>query len=379
MRERQPMMCRLERSYPKTAVTSLLSLLLVALVGCAPRPGPEALSVVSPDRSAAQKVTITVATNRARNGVTGAYSDARSATLNYEAFTISVPPAHEVAQIEWPKAKPDLQTSFAVTNRRVLPAPLLDTSPSRSSANARSTDKRDILIFVHGYNYNFAESLFRLAQIAADADLTEQPILFAWTSAASVTGYVADRDAVIYSRDDLVSLLTFVAADPGVGNITLFGHSMGGWLVVESLRQLRIAGQDRVIERLGDVVLAAPDIDIDVFHRQVQTIGALQPPMTLLVSPDDRALRLSKRLAGSRNRVGLTDASDPRVQALAAANGIQVVDISSVEALDGSRHNRFAALAKVIPRMTNARFSSLAQAGAFILEPISATLISASH
>ena len=369
-------MTRPQRSYPKAAATSLLLMLLVAVAGCAPRPGPEALSVIPQDQSAPQQVSITVATNRARDAATGAYSDARSPTLTYEAFTISIPPQHEVAQIEWPKAKPDPQMSFAVTHRKVLPALALDTSPSRSGATASSTGKRDILIFVHGYNYSFAESLFRLAQIAADADLKEQPILFAWPSAASITGYVADKDAVTYSRDDLVGLLTSVAADPGVGNITVFGHSMGGWLVVESLRQLRLTGQDRVIDRLGDVVLAAPDIDIDVFHRQVQTIGALQPPMTLLVSPDDRALRLSRRLAGSRNRVGLTDANDPRVQALATANGIQVIDISSLEALDGSKHNRFATLVKVIPRMADARFSSLAQAGAFILEPISATLVS---
>ncbi len=52
------------------------------------------------------------------------------------------------------------------------------------------------------------------------------------------------------------------------------------------------------------------------------------------------------------------------------------IDISSLEALDGSKHNRFATLVKVIPRMADARFSSLAQAGAFILEPISATLVS---
>ena len=113
--------------------------------------------------------------------------------------------------------------------------------------------------------------------------------------------------------------LTIVADDPAVGDITLFGHSMGGWLVAEALRQLRLSGQDGVIARLDNVVLAAPDIDIDVFRRQVQTIGALTPPMTLLVSPDDRVLRLSERLAGSRRRVGTTDASDPRVQVLAAA------------------------------------------------------------
>lgn len=368
-----------QRSNIKIAAPSLFLLVFLTLASCAPRPGSEALSVVQQDESSTRQVTITAATNRARNAATGGYSDARSPTLNYETFTISIPPRHEITQIEWPESSPDPQKSFAVTERKVIPALAFAASPFRSRVNTASTGKRDILIFVHGYNYSFAESLFRLAQITADANLKENPILFAWPSAASPTGYVADKDAVTYSRDDLVGFLRGVASDPGIGNITLFGHSMGGWLVVEALRQLRLTGQDWVIDRLGDVVLAAPDIDTDVFHRQVQIIGALNPPMTVLVSPDDRALKISGRLAGSRSRVGMTDASDPRVQALAAANGIQVIDISNLEALDGSNHNRFAALVKVIPRMANAKFSSLAHAGAFILEPISATLVSSNQ
>ncbi|WP_324753917.1 alpha/beta hydrolase [Roseovarius sp. Pro17] len=348
----------------KALTRSVFLLVFIAAAGCTPRSQPQALSVVPQGHTATRQVTITVATTRARDASTASYSDLRAPKLNYEMFTISIPPTHKISEIEWPKSQPNPQTSFAVTDRRELPDFALNAG------------KRDILIFVHGYNYTFAESLFRLAQVAADADLKESPVLFAWPSAASVTGYVADKDAVTYSRDDLVHLLTVVAADPAIENITLFGHSMGGWLVAEALRQLRLSGQHKVIDRLGNVVLAAPDIDIDVFRRQVQTIGKLNPPITLLVSPDDRALKLSERLAGSRGRVGTRDANDPRVQALAAAHGIRVIDISKVDAPDGSNHNRFAALMKVLPRATKTTFASLAHAGSFILEPASATLVS---
>jgi esterase/lipase superfamily enzyme len=348
-------------------------LLLLATAGCAPRPGAQALSLVPQGETALQHVTIEVASIRGRDANTGNYSDARAPALSYETFTISIPPTHQATQIEWPKSKPDVQTSFVVTDRKILPN--LDMSNNQTGSGHRVAGKRDILIFVHGYNYTFSESLFRLAQVAADGNLEEMPILFAWPSAASVLGYVADKDAVTYSRDDLVKLLVDVAADPAVGKITLFGHSMGCWLVAEALRQLRLSGQDKVINRLENVVLAAPDIDIDVFRRQLQTIGTLNPPITLLVSPDDRALRLSEWLAGSRRRVGTTDANDPRVQALAAAYGVRVIDISKVDAVDASNHNRFAALMKVLPRTTKSIFPSLAHAGAFILEPIGATLV----
>jgi esterase/lipase superfamily enzyme len=354
-------------------VWAFMLLVILAATGCALRPGAQALSMVPTGETSLRQVTIKVASTRVKDATTGNYTDARAPALSYETFTISIPPTHKATQIEWPESKPNPQTSFVVTDRKTLPN--LAMSGGRTSSGHRVTGKRDILIFVHGYNYTFAESLFRLAQVAVDGNLQEVPILFAWPSAASALGYVADKDAVTYSRDDLVELLVELAADPAVGNITLFGHSMGGWLVTEALRQLRLSGQDKVIDRIDNVVLAAPDIDIDVFYRQFQTIGMLTPPMTLLVSPDDRALRLSDWLAGSRGRVGTADATDPRVQTLAAANGVRVIDISKVDALDASNHNRFAALMKVLPRAPKSLLPSIAHAGTFILEPISATLV----
>jgi esterase/lipase superfamily enzyme len=348
-------------------VWRLVLLVFIATAGCAARPGPQALLSVPTAETALRQVTIKVASTRARDAVTGAYTDARAPTLNYESFTVSIPPTHKATKIELPKANSDPMTSFAVTDRKLLP-------DLRFSA-VQGQGKRDVLIFVHGYNYNFAESLFRLAQVAADGELTEMPILFAWPSAASVVGYIADKDAATYSRDDLVKVLMNVAADPKVGKVTLFGHSMGGWLVAEALRQLRLTGQDKVIARLDNVVLAAPDIDLDVFHRQLQTIGVLTPPITLLVSPDDRALQFSEWLAGSRARVGTTDANSPRVQALAKSNSIRVVDISKLEAQDVSNHNKFVALMNLLPRARKGVFASLSRAGAFILEPIGATLM----
>ncbi|WP_206456460.1 alpha/beta hydrolase, partial [Aurantimonas marina] len=329
-------------------------------------------AVVPASSAATEQVTIQVATTRQRDPSNGSYSAGRSPTLNFERFTVSVPRDHTITEIEWPKGAPDPDQSFAVTERTIL-AKLEFQAPSRRASGLAG--KRDVVVFVHGYNYSFEEALFRLAQLAVDGRLTETPVLFAWPSAASVTGYVADKDAVTYSRDDLVRVLTDVANDPKVGKITLFGHSMGAWLTAEALRQLRLTGQDAIIDRLNGVVLAAPDIDVDVFRRQMEVIGPLDPPMTLLVSKDDRALMASSRIAGSRDRIGTRDVNDPQVQALAGANNIQVIDISDVLALDGTNHNRFVGLVTVFPRLQNGVRTGLARAGAFVLEPISATLL----
>ena len=133
------------------------------------------------------------------------------------------------------------------------------------------------------------------------------PILFAWPSQGRVAAYAEDKDAATHSRDDLMALLKMVASSPQVGDIMVLAHSMGGLVTAEALRQLRIERQDRVIARLRRVILAAPDIDVDVFRAQLQTIGPLSPPMTLLVSKDDKALEFSNFIGGSRARVGALD------------------------------------------------------------------------
>ena len=47
--------------------------------------------------------------------------------------------------------------------------------------------KREIFIFVHGYNNNFADSIFRNAQIVYDYKVPSVALHYAWPSAGSPT------------------------------------------------------------------------------------------------------------------------------------------------------------------------------------------------
>jgi esterase/lipase superfamily enzyme len=57
----------------------------------------------------------------------------------------------------------------------------------------RSPD-RSVLVFVHGYNNRFDDSVFRFAQIVHDSGTTAIPILFTWPSAGELLSYGYDRD-----------------------------------------------------------------------------------------------------------------------------------------------------------------------------------------
>ncbi len=70
---------------------------------------------------------------------------------------------------------------------------------------------------------------------------------------------------------------------------------MGNWLTLEALRQMAIRN-DGLPKKFKNVMLAAPDVDVDVFRSQIEDMGSQHPRFTLFVSRDDRALAFSRRV-----------------------------------------------------------------------------------
>lgn len=350
-------------------------LVTLSLLGsCAARPGADVLQAVNTRVTAAKSVTAYVVSTREREpGKTLAFGAGRAETPNYARFDISIPPDHQKGKIEWPSGKPDPQKNFVVTDRDMLSQDVF----KRDVAGILASGK-DVGLFVHGYNYSYQEALFRATQMAADADINGVPVVFSWPSMADVTGYIADKEAATYSRDALADLLIDLAQKSPRKNVIVFGHSMGAWLVMEALRELRLKGRNDVIAKL-QVVLAAPDIDTDVFRKQIEVVGRLDPPLAVLVSKDDRALMAASILAGERDRLGALDVNDPKIRMAARREGVQFVDISELDSSDGFNHDRYAALAALLPKLDEKRRgggNDLSRAGAFVLDAVGATVSS---
>ena len=258
----------------------------------------------------------------------------------------SVPPAHRPGAIELPTfGKPDLQRHFALTGGRNLTSERF-ASEIANHLSGRVGVNRDVLVFVHGFNTSLDEARFRLAQIVADARFGGVPVLYTWPSQSSVFSYVAAKERATSSRDGLEALLRDLAATPGVGRVHVLAHSMGSWLTMEALRENAIGGHPDLDGKLGEVMLAAPDIDISVFANQMARLQG-RARVSVLVARDDRALNLSSRLAGDRPRVGALDPSKPGDAAQLAQLGVRVYDVSAFAGgLVG--HNAFADAPEVI-------------------------------
>lgn len=342
-----------------------LLVMMLGLAACSGRPGPEVLAPMPAHGVAGAKtVTVHAVTTRAdAPDMPFAFGRDRSGAPQYAAFDISIPPGHQPGQIEWPEKAADPETAFVT---------LRQTRMGRQDFSHQIAGQR-VALYVHGYNTSFQEALYRLAQLSADVHVTGTPVLFSWPSEARVAAYLADRDGADYSRSALADLLQQLTANAKSGeNVQVLAHSMGARLMMEALRELEMTGRGAVIDRL-DITLAAPDIDLDLFREQLAVLHPLKRPITVLVSSDDNALKLSSRLAAGRPRLGLADVHDPRIQQGARQSGITIVDITALPAGD-SAHSRYVGLISAGGLSEDDNPLQFArQAGAFVFNQIGAT------
>ena len=237
------------------------------LAGCVSNK-PSLLVPIEAAPDNASVVDLLAITTRAPSDVPGQLYGAGRGELSGHVFKVSVPPNHEVGQLEWPSGGvPDPENEFAV----------VDLQPAAPSDIWHWFDQQDtdgrVLIFVHGYNVQFADAVFRLAQITEDLSIQAAPVLFSWPSGGELAGYYYDRESANYSRDAFESVISQAVQNESVSQIAILAHSMGSWITMETLRQISIR-DGGLSEKITDVVLAAPDLDVDVFQTQFQRLGA---------------------------------------------------------------------------------------------------------
>lgn len=278
---------------------ALALVVLGVLAGCSPR-----AEIVQAPRAAPDAIerAVYVATSRAP-GANGSYDSGRAETLSFGRYSIAIPPVREVGDIRHPRGTPDLTRDFTTTQI----VPLHDAAAFRGqigrSLAALPAPEREIVIFVHGFNTNFAEGVYRAAQLAHDLGLPGVVLHYSWPSLASPFGYAYDRDSALVTRSNLAALVRLVG-QTGAHSVTIVAHSMGAHLTMEALRQVALEQPGSVARTVSGLVLFSPDIDIDVFRAQARDIGPLPRDTLIFTSRRDRALQLSAGLSGQGQRLG---------------------------------------------------------------------------
>lgn len=254
------------------------------------------------------------------------FSNELAQQITFGNVEVSIPRNHKVGGLESPSVlrfemspEPDKHVMVLHEN---IESPDQFFSEVRSKALNSKTPS--VLLFVHGYNVSFEDAARRTAQMAYDLDFGGPAIFFSWPSRATLAGYTADEQSIERAQPDIEQFLGKVLNATPNANLYVVAHSMGTRGLTRAL--LNLVRQDPTnASRIKEIVLAAPDIDSEVFVRQIAPgLVALRAPVTLYASSRDRALALSKIIhAGPR-------AGDSG-QNMVLLKGIETIDVTNVD------------------------------------------------
>lgn len=246
--------------------------------------------------------------------------------LSYGYCDVSIPRYHQVGQLESPSIwrlefREDPAKHVMVMSVKTQTK---DAYFAELAAAIASSRNRNSFVFVHGYNVSFDDAARRTAQISYDLGFGGVPVFFSWPSQASVAAYTVDENNVLWAETGLRTFLEDYLTRSRTSQVTLVAHSMGNRGLAGAMTAL-LQKNPSLASKISEIILAAPDIDADVFKDQIApALIAAQRPITLYASSKDYALLASKDVHGYA-RAG--DAGP----GLVIIKGIETVDATLVD------------------------------------------------
>lgn len=269
-----------------------------------------------------------------------AFTAGRGDHVSYGQTIVSIPKSHVVGNVERPKFRLLRWGVEAATDGDHFRIKALTSLDHDTFVDQLKNASDSILLFVHGYNVTFGDAVFKAAQIAFDANFPGTVVVFSWPSAGQLLKYDEDRDSAETAGPDLAMILRMLSEDIGKKDIYLVAHSMGNQVMVNALQQNALSKSPLTINEL---VLAAPDVDKDVFRSKADQIRSVAKNITLYASAADKALLASGKKS-SGERIGFVGPDGPVL-----FDGVQVIDVTAAgDDMFGLDHGTFASSGAVL-------------------------------
>ncbi len=231
---------------------------------------------------------------------------------------INVPKNHAVGEI--PLAKDNRQSSkdyFKILESKSLEFQDLVTKIKSSN--------RVPLVFVHGFNVRFEEAVLRLSQIAYDLKYQGPVIVFTWPAGAGDGFFEQSFLNKTYENNSLNAKSSVVIFKKFLSDlkdqnlkINLMVHSMGHQVVLPALKEIADSNLQNTV--INNLILNAPDFDVNDFRIMVKNIKKVSDNTTLYCSYNDKAMIASK-----------TFNNGERLGACASFDNIDVINVSSID------------------------------------------------
>ena len=181
----------------------------------------------------------------------------------------------------------------------------------------KHTPRKEVFLSIHGVNNQHIHSVSRIAQIWHFFGREGVPIAYSWPAGSpGLKQYMYDRESSEFTVYHLKQALKLIASCPDVQKVNIISHSRGTDVLATAIREFHnefvAAGKSPRKElKLGTVVLAAPDMDLDVTLQRCSTaqIGSDPECFVLYVGEEDKLLKFSNWLFGGFARLGGSDVS----------------------------------------------------------------------
>ena len=361
----------------KTAILALTVLALSACGGAEPLPrspgAPGAPAQASlhfvTDRAGAdapgEALLLTAGRDAAMHyGVAGMRAAASEPEITHAETLLSFPatPLPLVAQGEGFRTEPETAAQYAAAGRAMQ---------ARLAEALRASGQGDILLYIHGYNSNFAHSLETLGSLWRATGQAAVPLAYSWPAGnPGVFGYFKDRESGEFTIFHLKESLRLLAGVPGLDRVHIIAHSRGTDVATTALRELalesRAAGRDpRDVYRIENLILAAPDLDFSVVRQRLiaERFGTGFGRITVYMNPGDSALGLAQALMAG-TRFGRLSFEDLGARERAVFRQIRNVHFINVSAVTGaSSHAYFRENPEVLADMAEVIASGARPAG----------------
>ncbi len=175
---------------------------------------------------------------------------------------------------------------------------------SQINQRLKNSNKKDVILFVHGFNNTFNESVFTLAGIWHFMKRQGVPVVYSWPAAAKgFNAYFADKESGQFTIFHLKETLRLLFKNPEIEKIHIIAHSRGTDVVTTTLRELIIenrasGGNPRKDLRIENLILAAPDLDFGIIKQRLmaEQFGPAFGKITIYTSQEDSALGISQWL-----------------------------------------------------------------------------------
>ncbi|NOZ91243.1 MAG: alpha/beta hydrolase [Epsilonproteobacteria bacterium] len=228
------------------------------------------------------------------NDISKGYSNKRAEKLYTGTCNIFIPASHKVGEVDgslWEKII-HLDASYGKLKVKDIKGfKSVDEFWQNLRDKFKKLDKKEALIFIHGYNNSFNSSAIRAGQIGYDLKFKGVMAFYSWPSAANEFAYLSDESSIQASEKYLKEFLVGFAKKSGASKVNIIAHSMGNRGLIRVVNDIQKEEPDI---HFGQIILAAPDVDADLFKHISKAYTMLSDRTTLYVSSKDKAVLLSK-------------------------------------------------------------------------------------